>query len=203
MSREKIIVDVDDVLFNSAQGFTNFSNSRWGTNFKLEDYDENWGQWWGVDADELKHRNDVIWGEAVPDAFELVTGARAGLARLAMHGALYVLTSRPTFTKSVTQGTIEREFPGLFQDVLFAGFYDDFANRNAHRLTKAELVQKLGGTHLVDDLPKHCNGTAAIDIPAILFGDYHWQQGVDLHPVVSRGVDWEATGDYFDARAAA
>ncbi len=55
-----IAIDIDDVLADYAAGFVKFSNARWGLNLTIADYDEHWGNVWGVDVDEVRRRADIM-----------------------------------------------------------------------------------------------------------------------------------------------
>jgi hypothetical protein len=62
--QQVIGIDIDDVLSRSAEGFTAYSDKRWGNGHKIEQYDEDWAKFWGVPAEE---------GQKCPDPATLST----------------------------------------------------------------------------------------------------------------------------------
>lgn len=191
MSKEISIVDVDDVLTLSAQGYTDISNARWGTQLSVEDYTEQWTDWWQCTTEECAVRNDIIWREGLPGSFDPVPGAAEGLHALAERGPVRILTARPMVARKVTEESLVRNFGDIFDEIVFAGIFDNGATAASYKLTKGEMVRKLGGDRIVDEQPKHVNGSAEMGIAdPILFGDYHWQRYVRLHRRVVRGFDW-------------
>ena len=66
MVRKKTIaIDIDDVLAANAENFVEFSNKKWGTHLRPDDYTEHWAELWDVDFDEVEKRRDIIVSEKV------------------------------------------------------------------------------------------------------------------------------------------
>jgi hypothetical protein len=83
MKREKIAIDADDVLFRSAEGFTAYSNERWGLNLKPENYSEDWAEFWGITLNEGQQRADEIHRSGVFGSYHHFEEAVPVLAQLA------------------------------------------------------------------------------------------------------------------------
>ncbi|HYF96495.1 MAG TPA: hypothetical protein VD947_00480, partial [Patescibacteria group bacterium] len=77
--KQTIAVDLDDVLAAGAQGFVDFSNRRWGTQLKVEDFTERWADIWGVDLEEEKRRANDIYEARIIKEFASLDRAKSVL----------------------------------------------------------------------------------------------------------------------------
>lgn len=196
--RKTIAIDVDDVLASSVEGFVNFMNDRWGTHLAPEDYTERWAIMWQVDEEEERRRAHEIHKSGVVATFEHFPDAEKVLRRLAQSYRLVVLTSRVKHLKRDTEDWIGRHFGGIFDEIHFAGFYDDL-NKDSHKHTKAQLCSEIGADYLIDDHPKHCVAAAKAGIPTLLFGSYAWNREVKPQKNMVRVKDWQGVQEFFDA----
>ncbi|HSX16618.1 MAG TPA: hypothetical protein VLH86_00770 [Patescibacteria group bacterium] len=202
MSQQTIAVDIDDVLAAGSEGFATFSNERWGTNITAEDYTENFGLAWGVPLEEALKRVDEYLASGAHGRFRHFDDALPVLQRLAKRYKLVVVTSRRVFLKPETDAWVERHFPGIFEEIRYAGFFEKSDASNVHaRLqhTKAELLKELGADYLIDDQPKHCYGAAAVGVTSLLFGEYKRNRDIKELPAgVIRAKSWSEVGRYFN-----
>jgi uncharacterized HAD superfamily protein len=202
MRREKIGIDIDDVLARNAEGFTEYSNQRWGAQHKVENYSEDWVGFWDIPFEQAAKRAAEIHTAGVFGRYRHFESAVPVLTQLAVKRDLVVITSRRLVVKSETDAWLERRFPGLFKGVHYAGIWDSSDDRTRHTgklaLTKAELCQELGVEYLIDDQLKHCASAAEAGIKALLFGDYPWNHAGKLPKDVTRVKDWSAVLQYFN-----
>lgn len=63
-----------------------------------------------------------------------------------------VITGRHSFTEEYTLKWLEREFPNIFDDVVFANHWSDVGIG----LNKADLMKNIGSTVLIDDSLHNC-----------------------------------------------
>ena len=194
-----IAVDIDDVLSASAAGWVAFSNAKWGTNLAVEDYDENWAKMWGIDHEEGKKRAHIIYRSGVVKDFDPYDEALPVVRKLAESHKLVIVTSRVSNVHKDTLEWLDKHYKGIFSEIHLAGFYED-QPKDAHIHTKAELCRKIGVDYLIDDQPKHCLATAAIGIPALLFGSYAWTPVRDLPAGVTHVRNWQEVLEYFDGK---
>src|SRR3989338_11006305 len=89
-----IAVDIDDVLAANAEGFVEFSNQRWGTHLKPDEYTEHWAEMWGVDFEEVEKRRHIIIEERVFLKHRLFEEVRSVLKKLAKNHKLVIVSSR-------------------------------------------------------------------------------------------------------------
>lgn len=196
--RKTIAVDVDDVLSRSAEGFIAFSNERWGQQLSPDDYQEEWAVVWGVPLEQALERSLEFHASGVVGIYQPHEAAMPVLKRLAKQFNLVVVTTRREILKPETDAWISRHFPGIFQELHFAGIWEhpDMARALAH--TKAEICREIGADYLIDDQPKHCIGAAGAGLKSILFGDYKWNRGEqDLPEGVTRAAHWNEIAEYF------
>ncbi len=191
LMRLKIAIDVDDVLAESAIGFVNFSNERWGTSLTVDDYDEHWVKMWNIDNNEMIKRSKIYDDAAIIRDYNHIGGAYEVLRRLSNRHELMVATARKTVHKDDTLLWIEYHFPNIFNRdlIFFAGIWDDLKD-DSHILTKGDLINQVDADVLIDDQLKHCISVAESGRRAIVFGDYSWNKCDNLPERVTRCSSW-------------
>lgn len=194
--KQTIAVDIDDVLAANAPAFVACGNRHWGTNLTIEDYDEHWGKMWQLDETALREFADSYHASGEIGKYKHDQAALPVLRELRKTYRLVITTSRRMLVHDETLSWIDQNFPGIFEDIRFAGFYDD-ANDFRHTATKAELARELGASYIIDDQLKHCIAAAEAGLQALLFGDYPWNRSASLPENVIRVSDWESVGSYF------
>lgn len=200
VTKETIAVDIDDVISAHAQAFIDYSNKRWGTHLKIDDYEEHWGSMWHTDEQETEQRAHEYHASGYIATYPHVFAAKPVLLELAKRYRLVVVTSRRTQIMTETRAWLEEYFSGVFEEVYFAGMWDKI-NSQSNQMTKTDIIKTIGAKYLIDDQVKHCNAAAASGIKALLFGNYSWNQTNNLRPGVIRVADWAAVKEYFDAKS--
>lgn len=200
MSKKTIAVDIDDVLSASAQGWVDYSNRRWGTNLRVDDYDEDWSKMWGVDYAEDRRRAHEFYRSGTVGTYEPFNEAKPVLEELARRYKLVITTSRVRYVQEDTLKWLDTHYKGIFEEVHLAGIFDT-NHPNPLSLTKAGLCVSIGVDYLIDDHPKHCFAVAKAGIWTILFGEYAWSRNLGQLPErVTRVTDWQGVKAYFDGR---
>jgi 5'(3')-deoxyribonucleotidase len=199
-SKKTIAVDIDDVLAANAEGFTKFSNERWGTHLTPDDYTEHWVELWGIDQDEHDIRRDTIFEEKLFLSYAFFDEAKPVLKELAKNYELVIASSRGQRVQKDTVDWINKEYGDIFSGFHFADMWN---MRQLHinerlKLTKTEILAKIGADYLIDDQPKHCIAAAEAGITAILFGDYGWNRDTELKSNMVRAKNWQEVLEYFD-----
>lgn len=200
MSREVIAVDIDDVLSDTAEGFTAFSNERYGTSLTISDFTEHWADMWQVDNDEVTRRAAEYHESGAANDFQHKEEALPVLRELEQSYKLLAITSRSNELKSLTHEWVERHFGEIFDDIKFAGIFDGPIHDGLLHRTKGELFASNAVNYVIDDHLKHCFAAAKLGIQSVLFGDYPWNQHEDLPPEIIRCENWGAVAEFFDAR---
>jgi uncharacterized HAD superfamily protein len=197
MRKAVIAVDIDDVLAANAKEFVRYSNKKWGTRLTVEDYQEHWGEMWGVDLAEVEKRSAQYHQSGTIGKYEHFSEAKEVLVHLAAKHSLVVLTSRRREIVNETTEWINLYFEGIFSEVHYAGMWDTITEES-HLITKGGLCKQIGADYLIDDQPKHCFAAADAGIPSLLFGDYPWNRAVRLPERVVRAHSWDDVREYFD-----
>jgi len=201
MSKPVIAVDIDDVLAAHAEAFIAYTNRKWGTNLKVEDYHEHWEDIWGVDLEEVERRSAEYHLTHEYRAYKHRHEALPVLQKLKKDYRLIVVTSRRREALQDTLDWLGEFFDGIFEDVHFGGFWDKIHDQSVH-LTKLDICREIGASYLIDDQLKHCEAVAGAGMRAVLFGNYRWNQADKLPERVTRCNDWAAVGTYFARQSA-
>ncbi len=196
-TKPTIAIDIDDVLSSSAASFVEWSNSKYGTHLKPEDYQEHWAEMWKIELEEEKKRTEEFHLSDRVSVYEAMFDARKTLEKLKERFNLTILTSRRRVLEKLTQEWIEKHYPSIFDNCVYCGFYDTGDIGGLH-LTKAELAQSLKVDYLIDDQLKHVSAAASVGIKGLLFGEYAWNKTDQLPDGVSRVKNWEEVLKYFD-----
>lgn len=201
MSKPVIAIDIDDVLAANAEGFVAFSNERWGTNLRPEDYHEHWAELWQVDHEETQRRAVELHASGIIGKYRHYDEAKAVLAKLKKSYRLIVATSRRTSVEPETRAWLDMHFEGMFDEIHFAGIFDKKVfSKETWAHTKAEIFSAIGARYVIDDQLKHCVAAAELGIETVLFGDYPWNQTDKLPDNITRCHDWVAVEKYFDGK---
>lgn len=201
MNKQKIAIDIDDVLAANAEGFVAYSNEKWGTNLRVEDYDEHWAEVWKVDMAETERRAVELHDSGIIAAYKHFNEALPILKKLSDRFDLIAITSRRRSIERLTREWIAKHYAGVFMDVQFAGIFDEPVHHEMLKKTKVDLFTSNNVSYVIDDQLKHCLAAAALGIDTILFGNYAWNQAAALPANITRCHDWAAVDEYFDARS--
>jgi len=200
MSKPVIAVDIDDVLAANAEGFAEFSNRRWGTNLKPDDYTEHWAELWAIDISEVQKRKEILFKEKVFTNHRSIEQAKDVLDHLKKKYRLVILSSRQRIIHKDTIDWIEKEFNGVFSEFHFADMWDrtDLDIHTRLNSTKTDIAKQIGANYLIDDQPKHCQAAAKAGIIALLFGNYGWTKGIKPTQNMYKVKSWLEVKRFFD-----
>jgi 5'(3')-deoxyribonucleotidase len=197
MSKEKIAVDIDDVLASSTDAVRLFVNQRHSVELTEEHYRAE-GQYWkyyesvweqhGIEgAGLMKEYHDTV----VKDQSDIRTlpGAVEVCKSLSQKYELYAVTSRTKEMEAETRAWITAHFGLLFKELIVIGFGQEAQQ------TKGQVCVERGIEYLIDDNIDHCLSAAAEGVTPILFGNYGWHQNIPVDMV--RCKNWQAVEAYF------
>ena len=192
-ARQTIAVDIDDVLAEHIEDFLKFSNERYGTNFKPEDYHGRWHILWGISHEEVEKRAVNFHIPETLNNFAVVKDAKEVLTELKKKYDLVIVTARPRMTVEATKEWIKNQFTDIFSSIHFVPIWEP-----NNKLTKADICRKIGADYLIDDLVRHCNLAAEVGIKPILFDRIKWAQPETPHPKIIRVNNWQEVLEYFN-----
>ena len=199
MNRPIIAVDIDDVLANSTDSLRREVNKRLGVDLQPEHYRVP-GEYWAyyervwqahglggqITMDELDPQMKADQSHVFPhdNAYDV-------LQELSKRFKLVVVTSRNQLWEKATAVWLERHFPGVFSDLLFAGRHDVERPQ-----TKGEMCREVGASWLIDDNIGHCQTALDAGVKVVLFGSYGWH--LNVPDTMVRCSDWHAVKEYFN-----
>ena len=191
-----IAVDIDDVLALSVDKFIEWSNSKFGTEITFDQYTEDWSKLWNISQAETTKRVNQMYREGIPSKYSRVEEAVEVLNKLKSTHKLIVATARRKAEHAQTKDWIKRHYPAVFNDVHFAGIWDEITEHSPKK-TKARLCRQLGVDYLIDDQIKHCVGASNVGVTALLYGDYPWNRHIGSTGNIKRVVTWREIEEYF------
>ncbi len=201
MSKELVLLDIDDVIAANAEGFIAWSNHEFGTNLKPIDYTEDFTRLWpGIGMDEIQRRANLFHGSDAMLSYGHIEEGATSLQGLTERYRFIAATSRRRVSELITRTWIEQSYAGIFEDVVFAGIYDEPTRHGHHLRTKADVYRKLKPDYVVDDQAKHCFVAAELGVPTVLFGNYSWTPKDNLPGLVTWCKDWRETREYFEGK---
>lgn len=193
MSQETIAVDLDDVLALHAAAFVQFSNEHYGTNYKEDEYDDNWANMWdGVSWDEILRRAVEFQTPERTLEYAKIDEAGVVLSHLKKRFRLAVVTARAERLIPVTHEWLGRHHADVFDEVHFVPIWEP-----GNTVTKADICRQIGANYLIDDSISHCSIAAEGGITSLLFGNRRQHQG-EIDPRIIRVANWQAVKEYFD-----
>lgn len=195
MVKQKIAIDVDDVLAQHIPAFIEFSNKNYGTSLEIEDYVGHWAELWNIEWAEIEKRAQRFHHEKA-HSFEKFTEADEVLFSLKKEYELVVVTARPSYLIPATHKWLDEFYRGIFSETHFVPIWEP-----GNKLTKADICKQIGADYLIDDLVRHCNVAAEGGVTALLFGNYNRSKSEHTHPDVVPVKDWKSVGEYFAKRA--
>jgi len=195
-----IAIDIDDVIAANAAGFVSWSNEKFGTHLTPDDYQEHWGEVWKIELEETLKRALEFHENGPVGSYGIIEGACDALQKLHKRFKLIAITSRRNSINQLTREWIEKYYPGIFDDIVFPGFFDTISKEDSHKrlsMTKGEVAKNLGAQYFIDDQLKHVTAAAALGIKTLLFGEYAWNKVDALPENVTRVKDWKEVLTYF------
>lgn len=186
MGYRVIAIDLDDVIINSSPIVAAYYNKRYGTNVGLKDmYSENLKAWGVSDGNVSIARVEKFLATEeflnIPPSHEAIST----IMMLSKKYELHIVTGRSFLIESETRKHIEHYFPKIFKSVEFTNLYTH-KKRN-----KADVCMAIGAGLLIEDHLGHAVPVAEAGIDVLLFGDYPWNQTINLPRNMKRVLNWK------------
>jgi len=186
--RLTLAIDIDEVLAQHNAGLAKYHNAHFDTTHTAQDYfSDQWSQVWNISSEEVEARIKGFFTPEVFAAFEPVPQAFESLQRLKEQTRLVVITVRRASVVEATKEWLALHYPHTFDEVHFAlNRWEPLPGAR----NKGELSRTLGIDYLIDDSLHNVADAATHGIPAILFGNYTWNQCQKLPSGVTRSSTW-------------
>ena len=190
----KIGVDVDDILFNTCQGFIDFFNKKYNCDLKREDF-------YTFDLSlslkkvpTLDYKKDLEEMYASKDFNNLLPIEKSVeyLSHLKKYNfEFYAITARSEIYKDQTFDWINKHFPDIFTNIFVIGGKDV---HNTHKSDKGIFSKELGIEIFIDDALHNAENLSKNDIHTILLNQ-PWNQEEIKSNKIYRVYDWKEIVD--------
>lgn len=181
MKRLQIAIDCDDVLVPAAPSILDHYNRTYNASVLLKDFYSDWGE----PSDVAIKRVDIFLKTPEYQSIKPFAEAIEALRSLNVRHDLHMVTGRPDYLSDATHRMLAAHFPDIFKTVQFTNFF------GAKPRSKAEVCRELNADVLIDDHLHHATVVAESGIPALLFGEYPWNESTDLPNNVHRTKNWQ------------
>jgi 5'(3')-deoxyribonucleotidase len=197
MNKPIIAVDIDDTLVVHFQDLMTWYNNKYGTDLSLANNHPTSMDGWGTDDYEeaVRRVHRFFDTPQFKNAKPYAEAVRA-LRQLSDHYDLVVLTSRDTLIEQLTRDWLNEHFEDVFKEAHFTAAF----SLEGKSRSKADVCIELGASYLIDDVLVATEEVAARGVKGILFGDYPWNQSIDLPSGVVRCTNWDKVLEYFDGQ---
>lgn len=184
--KQKIAVDVDDVLLDFTCALFKFHNATYNTFLKRKDFvTYDLEKVFGVSFEEKTKRMDLFYES--PYFLELVPvkGAQESLSELSKKNEIIIITSRPQFIQKETEKSLDKYFKNSYSDIFYsAGYYKPGG------IPKSKICLKQGVSFLVDDCLKFAVECDSLGISSFLM-DTPWNQQNVEGTLITRVKGWK------------
>lgn len=197
MKKSTIAVDIDEVLLPHFKDLILWYNSNFGTKLTEQDNHPTSLANWGTDSMEVavKRVHRFYLTSEFRDA-KPFPEAVAVLKKLVNDYEIIVVTARDTPFEQLTNDWLADHFEELFNSIHFTRQY----SLEGKRREKSEVLLEQSVDFFIDDSLDNINKAAALGIESLLFGNYAWNQAINLSENVTRCKDWGAVEEYFAER---
>ncbi len=197
MSKPIIAVDIDDVLLQHFADLIAWYNKHYDTSLTLAHNNGLDPKPWGTDdvVEAIRRVHEFFDTPEFRNAKPYPESVQA-ISQLSERYQLIALSARDLMIEQFTRGWLEQYFSGKFSDAQFTAKY----SLAARARSKTDVLLEMGASYLIDDTPDTLIKAARANIKGLLFGEYPWNQAIELPDTIVRCKDWAAVREYFDGQ---
>ncbi len=163
----KLAFDLDDILASFQHGWVAYNAERYQSSVKYDDItDYDYAKVYNIPGDEVYRRIFEFYDSPYISNLLPVPGAQDLAKKLSSNHELFVLTSRPTELRDLTENWVNQNFPSIFKEVILTNQIS--RDGHNHKVTKADLCLEKDFGYLIDDAPVYINQVAAVNKKAIV-----------------------------------
>jgi len=189
-----VAVDVDEVLGRFVFTLNQFCKEQYGMEHDVSDY---WvyefAKIWNCNQDRSNHIvHEFFKSQHFNQGIPTIPGAYEALQRLSESCDLVVVTSRQHVIQDQTLEWIDRNYPGIFQEVYFGNHW----SLEGISRKKSDICRAVGASVLIDDNTTYATECAAAGIHVLLYDwdhSYPWSKlppGSPRDPLIRVVRDW-------------
>lgn len=189
-NKERIGIDLDDVLANFIDGLMLYHNQTYGTSIRREEVQNfSFGDIFGGTLEERVKKVKDFFETNYFDNLLPIEDSQESINYLALSNELFIVTSRPIFIKEKTERWLNKFFTDKFSGIVNSSNHYSKAENSGK--TKAQLCRELGISVLIDDSLDYILQCPSTRIKGILFGNYPWNQNGNLPLGIARVKNWK------------
>jgi len=185
MNKQKIGIDIDEVVVEFMEKYLEFHNRKNNTSLIIEDL-SNYHLWeCGVHNSKEESINSVMEFQNSPffDDITLIEGAKSGIEFLSKKYSIFFITSRPLELKEKTERFFYHNFPMNNYNFIFSG--EIYGGK-----TKSEICSEEGIKLMIEDNAEYAFSCAKLGIRTFLF-DKPWNNNYERHDNLIKVKNWK------------
>lgn len=185
MKKNKIGIDIDEVVVNFIETFLKYSNLKYNTQSLFEDV-TTYNLWeCGLfnSKEESIKRICEFQNSDYFDKIDFIDGAKKGIENIADIYDIYFITSRPNEIKDKTKSFFYSNFPKNRYKFIFSG--EIYGGK-----TKSKICDELGIKVMVEDNSDYALDCAKRNIKTFLL-DKPWNRNHEEHKNIIKVKNWE------------
>ena len=185
MNKQKIGIDIDEVVVEFMEKYLEFHNRKNNTSLIIEDL-SNYHLWeCGVHNSKEESINSVMEFQNSPffDDITLIEGAKSGIEFLSKKYSIFFITSRPLELKEKTERFFYNNFPMNNYNFIFSG--EIYGGK-----TKSEICSEEGIKLMIEDNAEYAFSCAKLGIRTFLF-DKPWNNNYERHDNLIKVKNWK------------
>jgi len=195
MEKQKVGVDVDEVLFPFLDEFIKHQKEIYEIDLKPEQFlTYDFHDPLGLTIDESVDRIYSFLRTLAKTEIQPLEESRSAVQKMTNKYELDIITSRHSQFEVITVDWLEENYPSYFKDVFMIGYAPIMEKPR----TKAEICLEIGAKALIDDSLPNSVDVARVGLDGVLFGSYPWNQALELPKGVTRCLNWSMVLEHFE-----
>lgn len=147
----KIGVDIDDVLAQFQIGWLKYHNENYDTQLAFDDItDFDYSNFIKEDIEVIIDRIKDFYKTTSFKNLSPLPDSISSIKTLSVNHDLYILTSRPQWTKEATLNWLSKHYEDSFAHTTFTGQME-----NKKKITKGYVCERFGIDVMIEDAPKY------------------------------------------------
>lgn len=186
MNKEKICIDLDDTIWEFHKIFFDFYNRKFGTNYKIEDYNiYDFPKFFNLTGKEVLEIFQEFQKTEFSKNLKLLENAKEILNEISESYEIYFVTARHEGLKEETFNELKNLF-----NFEFKTFFTRREKDHSEIMSKARYCEENGIKIIIEDKLETVLECAAQGMKCILL-NYPWNQREDLNENITRVENWE------------
>jgi len=193
MQKERLGLDLDEVLADIINPLVIYFNEYYKTNFKRNQLVKyHLEETWNIKTSECNERVHEFYASEEFKKIKPIRGAIKGVDYLSKTKELHIITARPDETIEETNRWINEVFPGKFAGIHFGNHY---SIKERIPKKKSEICKELKITKIMEDTLHNAMDCANNGIEVLLLNQ-PWNKSEINHEKIKRVYSWKEAVNY-------